>query len=251
MERFWTALAIAGAFLLALLIVGVALLPLQLALRLYLDGLDASGELVLRIGPVRRAFPLGKAPSLAARRAQRSVARRSRAAAGAPGASAALRSLSPGAVMRLVLPAWRYLRRRIWCRQLRADAVIGGFDAAQTAILYGGAWALWGSVLAGVASVIRLSPRAAAFAPVPDYSQPALRVKIECILTLRVGHVMAASSLLLVSALRQRRWRSLLRLARLTRGKGVGRGVRASDSGPDENGHGKPQGNGGRQHGDR
>ncbi len=221
---YWTdwllaALAFAGA---ALLVAG--LLAALVPLRLHVAWAAPPGSVSARLGPFR-LLPRPPRP----------------VAAGAPAPRETLRLTAD--LLPTLRPVWRYLRRRLVVRRLHLRAALGTGDAAETAILYGGAWALWGMLSALLAGTVVVAPGAARFDLHPDFHRPGWRVEGECIVAVRLGQVILAMLILGWTVLRRGQWRRLLGL-----GKGVGRVGRASDRGSDEDGDGEHQRDGGRQH---
>lgn len=224
-----TALACAGVVLAAGLLVGL-FLPLRL--RLTLAGPPLA--LVLCLGPWRFVPPAPQAAGAGSRAAGPAAAQT------APPTVSQVLQLWPA-----LRPAWRYLRRRLVVRRLRLRAHLGGADAAETALLYGGAWAAWGACLAALASTVVLAPEAARLDLRPDFRRAGWQLQGECIVAVRAGQVIVAILILGWEGLRRGQFRRLLGLAGR---KGVGRVGGASDSRPDEDGDGEPQRDGGRQH---
>jgi hypothetical protein len=143
-------------------------------------------------------------------------------------------------VMQAVRPPMRYFARHIRFSQCRLRVGIGGFDAMQSALLAGALWSVVGTVLGVASTLIRLDPDVPKIAIVPNFSGPTWRLQADCIVHFRLGHAIVAGVWALGRLLREKelvRWWQESR-----RRKGVEGSGRKSDSGPDEDGHGKHQG---------
>jgi hypothetical protein len=143
-------------------------------------------------------------------------------------------------VMHAVRLPMRYFARHIQFTQWRLRAEVGGFDAMQSALLAGALWSVVGTALGVVSTVIRLDPSVPKIAIVPNFTDPTWRLQTDCILRFRLGHAIVAGVWALGRLLRENelvRWWQESR-----RRKGVEGSGRKSDSGPDEDGHGKHQG---------
>jgi hypothetical protein len=143
-------------------------------------------------------------------------------------------------VMHAVRPPMRYFARRIRFSQWRLRAEIGGFDAMQSALLAGALWSVVGTALGVASTLIRLEPDVPKIVIVPNFNGPTWRLQADWIVHFRLGHAIVAGVWSLVRLLRENelvRWWQESR-----RRKGVEGSGRKSDSGPDEDGHGKHQG---------
>lgn len=145
-----------------------------------------------------------------------------------------------GLVMHAVRQPMRYFARRIRFSQWRVRAEIGGFDAMQSALLAGALWSVVGWALGVTSTMIRLEPTVPKIVIVPNFNGPTWRLQADCIVHFRLGHAIVAGVWSLVRLLREKELVRWWRESR--RRKGVEGSGRKSDSGPDEDGHGKHQG---------
>lgn len=160
--------------------------------------------------------------------------------------SAGRRFPGPGRVWKQVEKPVRWLLRRLQCRRLDLQVVVGGADAMESALLAGCVHALLGAGLGFLSHWIRLPRSVLRIEVVPSFHQPALRVRGDCILVIRLGEAIAAG----VWSIRQVRRDPVLSawLMEQRRSKGVEGVVRTSDSKPDEDSNGKLTGHGGREY---
>lgn len=143
-----------------------------------------------------------------------------------------------GKILRAVRVPLRYLGRRTRCRRLMVRAVVGGGDAMESALLAGGMWAVVGALLGRFTRWVRIEPQTPSVEVKPDFRQAAWRVETDCILRLQFGHAIVAVIWILRRVLSEKEVVAWARDA--WRRKGVNAGDRgASDSRPDENGHGE------------
>lgn len=141
----------------------------------------------------------------------------------------------------------RRLLRKIGCRKLDLQVVVGGGDAMASALLAGCAHALVGAGLGFVSHWIRLPRPAVRIQVAPSFQEAVLRVRLDCILVLRAGDAIVAG---IWSVHEMRKDPDLMAwFKQQRRSKGVEGSVRTSDSGPDEDRHGEPEADGGREHG--
>lgn len=146
-------------------------------------------------------------------------------------------------VLRAVRPPIRYFRDRLHFRQLDVHWEIGGFDAMQSALLAGHSWACTGIVLSQVSRLFNhLEPGLPRVEIVPVFAGPAFRLDIDCIVRNRLGNIIVVGVWLLTRLARDGEIRAWARDS--WRRKGVEGNGRTSDPGPDEDGHGEPQGHG-------
>ncbi|MEW8979518.1 MAG: DUF2953 domain-containing protein [Symbiobacterium sp.] len=134
--------------------------------------------------------------------------------------------------------AVRYLARSVRCSRLRLRLEVGGVDACDSALLAGLGWSAVYAALAQVARWVRLDAAGLAVAVVPNFHRPLMRTDLDCILSVPLWQAIAAVAMMLRQA--RREGVALVRPRDGRRKKGEGIGGRAPDSGPDEDGHGKP-----------
>lgn len=221
----------AGCLAAAILLLG--LVPVRLHLRLNQAGLQAQVFVELRVGWLRltRAVALGER---ARRRAER-VRRR-----------LGLGRQDLRELLAASLPGLRYLGRATRCARFRVRVEVGGFDPCDSALLAGFGWSAVYGLLAQLGRWVVLEPGGVAVAVVPSFHRPVLRTDVDCILQVRLGKATWAAGMVLREAVRRRA--RLTRILQRQRRKGDRSGGRAPDSGPDEDGHGKPEEHGGREH---
>jgi hypothetical protein len=213
-------------------------LPLQLHLHLRQDALQADVDLRIKLFfiKVKRQVSITDRVQMALEH----IIKRWRAT-GEPvkvPLQKTIRRMPRSKIMRTVRRPLRYLGRRTRCTRLAIAAEIGGADAMESAMLAGASWAVVGTALGIFSGMVRLDPGIPRVTIVPNYGGPAFRLDTDCILRLRLGHAIVAGVWLLRRALREK---ELVAWARDSwRRKGVEGSGRASDSGPDEDGHGEP-----------
>lgn len=156
----------------------------------------------------------------------------------AEAAEASLPHPSAGRIWRQIKPPVRHLLRRTQCRKLDLQVVVGGSDAMASALLAGMAHGLVGAGLGIISHWVRLPRSALRTEVVPSFSQAVLRVRLDCILALRVGDAIVAGIWSVQQVRKDPKLMAWLKEQR--RSKGVEGSVRTSDSGPDENRHGEP-----------
>lgn len=149
----------------------------------------------------------------------------------------AARTVDWDAVVKAVVKPIGYLVRHTVCRNLRVSAELGGFDAMQSAMLAAAAWAAVGMVLGLLQSAAGVAVPHPRVIVRPRWDAPVWRVRSACILQIRCGYAIVAGVWLLWRAVRSKELRAWLRNRRRKGVKGSGR---ASDSRPDEDGHGEP-----------
>lgn len=141
-------------------------------------------------------------------------------------------------ILRVVGRPILYLSRRMRCKKLVFGAVVGGFDAMESALLAGAIWSAVGNGIGLLSQRMQMERRTPMVNVVPSFGGPAWRVQSDCIVRFRLGHAIVAGIWLLRRALREK---ELVAWARDSwRRKGVEGSGRASDSRPDEDGHGEP-----------
>jgi len=139
-----------------------------------------------------------------------------------------------------------YLASRTRCTLLAVAAEVGTADAMESALLAGASWAAIGGAVGWFTQYVRMQPSAIHVDVRPRYGAPALKVRADCILHLRLGHAMVAGVWLVRRSMREREIALWIRDSRRRKGdEGV---ERTSDPGIDEDGHGEPEGHGRRQH---
>jgi len=215
----------------AILLLGLT--PVQLHLQLAQADLSAHVQVEVRVGPVRlqRQVSLGE-------RARRTVRRvRHRLDLGKQDVRELLAAAAPGL---------RYLGRATRCPRLRLRLEVGGLDACDSALLAGLGWGAAYILVAQIGRLVRLDRRGVAVAVVPNFQRPLLRTDLDCILRVRLGKATLAAGMVLRAGLRRRAL--LARIQERWRRKGDRTGGRAPDSRPHEDGHGKPEEHGGREH---
>lgn len=139
-----------------------------------------------------------------------------------------------GAVIRPV----RFFRRRLVVRQVDIHAEIGGFDAMQSALLAGFGWSAVGVLLSQVSRLVTLDPAVPRVRIDPIFAGPAFRLDVDCIVRYRLGNIIVTGVWILSRLIRDVEVRAWARDS--WRRKGVEGDGRASDSRPDEDGHGEP-----------
>ncbi|MHB0884914.1 MAG: DUF2953 domain-containing protein [Bacillota bacterium] len=129
-----------------------------------------------------------------------------------------------------------YLATRAVGTKIKADLAIGTGEAASTGIAAGVGWAALGTL---AVQLQRNLPKGSArpdFKVCPDYRRRVFEASLDCIFKVRAGYIIGAA----------------LRLLRTNRRRTVrarsGSNGRASNPRPDEDGHGKHQGHGRREH---
>lgn len=135
----------------------------------------------------------------------------------------------------------RYLRlnlAEIRLNKLQWETRIGGQDAFETALMVGGLWAAKGYILARVFRFLDYRGIRPKVSVTPWYQGKRLDMTVDCIVTLRPGHIIVAGL-----------WHAGILPVMLP--KGGEKQNEPSDRSVDENGHGEYQGNGGRQYGRR
>lgn len=128
----------------------------------------------------------------------------------------------------------KYALRRTKVRSLSWQTAIGTGDAAWTALVCGMLWGLKGVILGSLQSRMVMSDKNTAIAVFPSFGQRKFQTFLQCILSMRVVHIIGASYIL---------WQE-----KRKRKKGVNQFGKSSNSRVNENGHGEHSGHGGRQH---
>ncbi|HEY8347799.1 MAG TPA: DUF2953 domain-containing protein [Symbiobacteriaceae bacterium] len=142
-------------------------------------------------------------------------------------------------------PPVRYLLRRMRCRSLDLSVMVGGGDAMVSALLTGVTYAVMSTALGVVSRWMRLPRSGLRMRVTPSFQELVWRIRLDCILTFRLGDAIVAG---IWSLYRVRREPVLAAWLKRRRSKGVEGSVGAPDSGADEDGDGKHQEHGGRQH---
>lgn len=226
----------AGAVLLAL--AALALLPVRVHLTLAQANLQASLRVDVRAAFLRLVREIGLSEKAADALEQVWHRWRER---GEPLPGGVRESIAPmdGARLAAVLgPGLRYLARATRCPRFRLRLEVGGADACDSALLAGLGWSGAYILLAQLGRWLRLEPGGVAVAVVPNFQRQLLRTDLDCILSVRLGQATLAVAMMLRGVMRSREARAWLRDTR--RRKGDRSGERTPDSGPDEDGDGKP-----------
>ncbi|HWI61653.1 MAG TPA: DUF2953 domain-containing protein [Symbiobacteriaceae bacterium] len=132
----------------------------------------------------------------------------------------------------------KYFRRRLRVGRVDVYWEIGGSDAMQSALLAGYGWSLVGIILTQVSRLIALDPGVPRVRVAPVFAGPACRLDVDCIVHYRLGNIIVTGVWILFRVVRDGEVRAWARDS--WRRKGVEGSGRASDSGPDEDGHGEP-----------
>lgn len=224
----------AGFLAASLLLLG--LVPVQLHLRLAQLNLKAKVLVELRVGWLRltREIALGERARRQVRRARR------RLDLGKQDVRELLAASAPGL---------RYLARATRCPRFRLRMEVGGLDACDSAVLTGLGWSAICALLAQLGRWVALDRDGVAVAVVPNFQRPLLRTDLDCILRVRLGKATLAAGMVLRETMRRRAAKA--RIQQRQRRKGDRTGGRSPDSRPHEDGHGKPEEYGGREHGHR
>lgn len=108
------------------------------------------------------------------------------------------------AVLRRKLDQWgrfreaaRYLMAAVFIRRLTVAVELGTGDAALTGLTIGALWSLFGASRGVATRSLRFGPGQPQLLVTPRFDRCALRLRLNCILTLRVGHIIVAGSKLL------------------------------------------------------
>lgn len=96
------------------------------------------------------------------------------------------------------------LRGRLRILRLQADLTIGMGDPAATAVAVGAAEALGAALWAPLAVHLRADGLAPPLHARPDYARTGLDLRLDCIATIRLGHLMVALAALWVAVRRHR-----------------------------------------------
>ncbi|MFZ5817445.1 MAG: DUF2953 domain-containing protein [Bacillota bacterium] len=228
---------IAG-LLLGLLTLGALLLPVRLALALRQSGWQVNLHLQVRYGFLRleRAVDVTENVAMALEHLWKRW--RTTGEPVKPDLQETVRRAPSRRLVRAALPALRPLGRATRCHRLHLRMEVGGGDAMESALLAGALWGSAGMLVGLVSRTVRLSETAAAVAVVPNFRQPIWRIEADCILTVRLGKAIMAIVGLLRRAASRKEVIAWVRDS-LQR-KGDQSSGRPSDSGPDEDGYGKP-----------
>jgi hypothetical protein len=132
----------------------------------------------------------------------------------------------------------RWLGRRVRCRKLLIAHEVGGSDAMETALVAGASWSVMGTIVGNISRFVRMDADAPLLQVVPNYGGRAWRLETHCILRVASGYATIAGVWLLFRVLANREIRTWA--LHSWRRKGVEGSGRASDPGPDEDGHGEP-----------
>ncbi|WP_242868734.1 DUF2953 domain-containing protein [Desulfotomaculum copahuensis] len=90
-------------------------------------------------------------------------------------------------------PAVRCLLRQVQPRRVRWRTLIGLSDAAATGLATGGLWSLKGTAVTALYRFLRPSPVRPELVVMPSFTTPVLAVDLDCIFTVRTGHIMIAA----------------------------------------------------------
>lgn len=108
------------------------------------------------------------------------------------------------AALRTRLEWWRrfseathYLMATTVVQRLTIAIELGTGDAALTGLAIGALWSLFGAACSLGARTLRFAPGQPQLLVTPRFDRTALRLRLNCILTLRVGHIIVAGSKLL------------------------------------------------------
>ena len=131
-------------------------------------------------------------------------------------------------------PMIDFILDHVEVRSLAWQTTLGVGDAAATALLCGGLWGTKGVVLSYIQSRTHVTDKNVVIAVFPSFRENRFQTFLQCIFSLRVVHIIVAQLIMLREKRRHK--------------KGVTQDGKSSDSGPNENSHGKHQRHGGRQH---
>jgi|GEM_PF-1970105 len=239
----WIALAVVVASFLFLWFA-----PVQVAVRFHQQSYDANLAVEVSAPLLRRQFSLNVSDTIAM--ALEHMWKRWQAT-GEPvkiPLQKSIRRLPRRKLIRALALPMSFLAKRARCTRLVLGVDVGGYDAMESALLAGLFWSVLGWGVGLFSRKIRMA-RAPVVQVVPNYGEPAWRAHADCILRLRLGHAIVAGVWIIRRILSER---ELLLWARDSlRRKGVEDDGRPSDSRPDEDGHGEPEGHGGRERSDR
>jgi len=93
--------------------------------------------------------------------------------------------------------AARYLMAATVVQRLTIALELGTGDAALTGLTIGALWSLFGAARGLATRSLRFAPGQPQLLVTPRFDRAALRLRLSCILTLRVGHIIVAGSKLL------------------------------------------------------
>lgn len=129
----------------------------------------------------------------------------------------------------------RYLGHRLEAG-LELSSVVGGADAAESALLAGLTWSVLGSGLGVAAQWVPSVVRSPRIEVKPDYARPACEFDLRCIARFRAAHAIITAVWLSLRVARRPELMAWLRDSLRRKGDVGGNG--ASNPGPDEDGHG-------------
>jgi len=131
-------------------------------------------------------------------------------------------------------PMLDFILDHVEVRSLAWQTTLGVGDAAITAILCGGIWGTKGTFLTWLQNRTHVTDKDVVIAVFPSFREKRFQTFLQCIFSLRVVHIITAQLIMLREKRRHK--------------KGVTQDGQSSDSGLNENSHGKHQGHGRRQH---
>lgn len=131
-------------------------------------------------------------------------------------------------------PMIDFILAHVEVRSLAWQTTLGVGDAAATALLCGSLWGTKGVVLSYIQSRTHVTDKNVVIAVFPSFRESRFQTFLQCIFSLRVVHIIVAQLIMLREKRRHK--------------KGVTQDGKSSDSGLNENSHGKHQGHGGRKH---
>lgn len=190
MVGLWILLALLGLLIL------IALLPISIAVRVHMEGLNGRVQYRVGVGPLafKGAQEFGERAAEAPRH-QRQAKR----------AMPDFVPQSPLAMLQWARPSIDLLRQKLRFRRLGLFLVVGGADAFESALLAGVAWTVAGTLGSILSQIFTLPPGLYRVTVQPNWREPALGLNLDCMVTLRVGHAIWAGVLLVPPALRSAR----------------------------------------------
>lgn len=100
------------------------------------------------------------------------------------------------------LVAVRYLLQSLHVGRWELAIEFGTGDAAATGLVIGAIWALFGTMQAVLRETTRLTPGQPRFHLQPNFTKAVLQTRFACIVTIRIGHIIAAGAKLLQTGLK-------------------------------------------------
>ncbi|HEY3314345.1 MAG TPA: DUF2953 domain-containing protein [Bacillota bacterium] len=85
-----------------------------------------------------------------------------------------------------------YLRRRVVARRIAAEVTVGTGEVFWTGVATGAAWATLGIIGSRLRRIVPVGPAQPAFKVVPSYERRAFEASLDCIFTVRTGHIIGA-----------------------------------------------------------